>query len=445
MKKIYIIWIWWIGISAIARYYNNLWYKIYWTDSTKSNLTQSLQNEGINISYINNNNNKLNKNFEKVIYSEAISQDNPDLILAKKLWLQIFSYPEILWLISNDKKLIAVAWTHGKSTTTSLISLILKNSKINFTSIVWTLLKEFNNSNYYSRTIDKYNDDYFVIESCEYKRSFLNYKPSVAIILNIEVDHLDYYKDWNDYLLAYKEFIDNVKTWWFVILNWNDLNCQKLIWIRKDINYIKVFWDYFEFNNEKIWFPTINLKIAGEHILFDAKIAYTLCHMIGIDDLNIITSLEKYEWVWRRMEEVWFTKNKNIIISDYGHHPTEIWLTLSAIKKDNPSKKILTIFQPHQYNRTIELLDWFKNCFNDTDLLIVPNIYESRDNENDKQNMNSEIFIQNINHNNKIDGKWFQNTIKIINEYDNNNFNNLVIILMWAWDIDDLRFDLIKW
>lgn len=141
------------------------------------------------------------------------------------------------------------------------------------------------------------------------------------------------------------------------------------------------------------------------------------------------------------MEKLWETLNWNIVISDYWHHPTEIELTLKSIRQSNLDKNILTIFQPHQYNRTIELIDTFINCFSNTDELIIPNIYESRDSIIDKQNMSTEKFVNLINHNNKINWNWLDNTLKLINEFDSKNKNS-IIILMWAWDVDNLRYQI---
>ena len=451
MKKIYLIWIWWIWISAIARYYLENWYRVFWSDSTNSELIEKLKSEWCDI-YVGNeyfHSKNKNKNIcslqdmEKIIYTEAISKNHPELIKAKELNLNILTYPESLAEIANSKKLITIAWTHWKSTTTSLISLVLKNSSENFTTVVWTILKEFNWKNFYHRNNPVQKDDYFILEACEYKRSFLAYNPFIAIITNIDLDHLDYYKDLEDYLSAFNEYINNIKIWWFAILNWNCKNSKTLIWKRNDINYIEIFNKYATFTNTKwdseiITFPKIDMKVPWEHILFDAKIAYIVAHMLWIDDNMIIQALEKYTWVWRRMEIIWETENKNILMSDYWHHPTEIRLTLKALKDQNPARPILTVFQPHQYNRTLELLEEFKTCFYDTDKLIVPNIYESRDSEEDKKKINSSIFIENIKHDNKIDWENFENTLNLINKWNKEN-QFWIILLMWAWDIDNLR------
>jgi len=433
-KKVYIIWIWWIGISAIARYYLNAWYLVFGSDKTNSELIEKLKKEWCDI-IIWIDESRVNNSFEKIIYTEAIQKTQAELKKAIKLNLEILTYPEALAQIANNKKLIAIAWTHWKSTTTSLTSLVLKNSTFWVNAVIWTILKEFWQKNAYFS-----DSPYFVIEACEYKRSFLKYKPTVAIIVNIEIDHLDYYKDLDDYISAYASFLDNIVTWWFAILNWDDLNCRKLIWLRDDINYIEVHNNYFLYKNEIITFPKIDMQIPWNHILFDAKLAYISWYMFWLEEKEIVQSLENYSWVWRRMEIIWNTENNNILMSDYGHHPTEIRLTLKALKDSYPAKTIITIFQPHQYNRTIELLKDFKTCFYDTDKLIVPDIYESRDNEEDKKNMTTEIFVQNIKHGDKINWKWLNNTLELIRNFDKQNPNNSIIILMWAWDVDDLRY-----
>ena len=436
-NKVYIVWIWWIWISAIARYYLAQSYAVYWSDMVWTELTNQLEKEWVYIT-IWENSKIIDKDFDLVIYTEAIPKDQNEIQKAISLWIETLTYPQSLAKIANNKKLITIAWTHGKSTTTSLTSLVLKNSDIDFTSIVWTLLKEFENKNFFYRR-DNQDEEYFVLEACEYKRSFLNYKPTVWIIVNIELDHLDYYKDLEDYISAYKEYLDNIKPWWFAILNWDDINCNKLVWLREDITYIEVFEDCFSYNGQLIPFPIIDIKIPWKHILFDAKIAYIIGHMIWINDSKIIESLESYTWVWRRMELIWKTVHNNKIISDYGHHPTEISLTLEAIKKSNIDKKILTVFQPHQYSRTLELIEDFKNCFSYTDKLIIPNIYESRDSKENKEKINTEKLITLINHEDIINWNWLNNTLKLIEEFDNNNTWS-IIILMGAWDVDNLRY-----
>lgn len=435
--KVYIIWIGWIWISALARYYLAQSFVVYWSDMVWSELTQNLEKEWVNIT-IWEKPEILDEDFSLVIYTEAVPNNQSEIKRAKELRIKTLTYPQALANIVNDKKLITIAWTHWKSTTTSLTSLIFKDSQIDFTSIVWTILKEFGNKNFYYRR-DTLEKEYFILEACEYKRSFLNYKPTVWIITNIELDHLDYYKDLEDYISAFREYINNIIPGWFAILNWEDENCKKLLWLRKDIHYVEVYENYFSHNGQQILFPIIDMKVPWKHILYDAKIAFVVWHMIWINDENIINTLERYNGVWRRMERIWTTVHNNILLSDYGHHPTEISLTLESIKKANVDKKILTIFQPHQYSRTYELLNWFTKCFWDTDKLIVTDIYKSRDSEEDIKKINAEKLVELINHKDKTYWGNLENTLKLIKDFDSEN-SWAIIILLGAWSVDDLRY-----
>lgn len=438
-KKVYFIWIWGIWISALARYYKEIWYEIFWSDKTDSELIRKLQSESMNI-IIWEDEKRITNDFEKVIYTEAVTEKQKEFKKAKELNLKILTYPQALWEMVNNKKLISISWTHGKSTTTSMTSIMFKNSNKNFSSIIWTILKEFNWKNFYHRQENKEdNNEYFIIEACEYKRSFLNYKPFIWIVTNIELDHLDYYKDLEDYLEAFRQYVKNIKKWWYLIINWQEQNSRQLIDIKKGINYIEVFEEYFLIKDEKIFFPKVKLKIPWNHILYDSKLVYIVWYILNIDKKIIIKSLESYNWVWRRMEELWQSQNWNIFISDYGHHPTEIKLTLKALKEKYKDRQLITIFQPHQYSRTIELLKDFRHCFNYTDKLIISDIYESRDNEKNKKEMNVDILLKNIEHWNKENWDWQDNTLKRILEIDNKN-RNILFIIMWAWDIDNLRY-----
>lgn len=433
-KKIYVIWVGWIWVSAIARYYNENWYRVYASDVCNSELIEKLKSEWIDI-IIWSDAHRIDNSFDRVIYTEAVPKTQEELQKALNLSIFTQTYPEALAEIANKKRLIAVAWTHGKSTTTSLVSIMMKNSTLWINAVIWTLLKEFNWKNtHFSES------DFFAIEACEYKRSFLKYKPEFLIITNIEVDHLDYYKDEDDYVSAYVDLVKNIKPGWFLIYNWRDKNCLKLLKIRQDINYISV--DNKSFNNwQEIIIDKLNLQVPGGHILFDAHLAYTLWSILNIDKNNIIQSLKNYTWVWRRMEILWNTLNNNLVISDYWHHPTEINLTLDAIKNKYSDKKIITIFQPHQYSRTIELIEDFKTCFKDTHTLIVPNIYESRDSQEDIEKMNAQIFLDLVQHDDKIHWVNLDYTQKIISHLDKENKDNAVFIILWAWDVDNLRYN----
>lgn len=435
MKKLYCIGIGWIGVSALARYYLSEGWKVFWSDAHDSELIHALQNEGCNI-IVWQDSKRIDTSIDLVIHTEAIPRNQKELSKARELWIKTLKYSDALGNVANAYKLIAVAGTHGKSTTTSMISQILKNSAEDFTAVVGTLLREFDGKNFYTRG----NKNFFALEACEYKEHFLAYRPTLAVITNIEYDHADYFKTQESYIEAFEKFIDNIIPWGFCIINGENSNCKTLISKRQDIGYIEVYNDYFQINWEKAFFPEIILHVPGEHILFDAKLAYIVWHLIGIHDVQILNTLEEYSGVWRRMEKVGITPNGNILMSDYGHHPTEIATTLKAIRSWFPEKKIYTIFQPHQYSRTLELIEGFKSCFADTDILIIPDIYESRDSEEDKEKINTSILTQLIEHPHVFDGKGKDNTLKLLHTYDSEHPNSSIILLLWAGDIDTMRY-----
>jgi len=438
-KKIYCIGIGWIGVSALARYYLSQWYEVFWSDSNNSKLIEALIWEWCDI-IIWASSSRIDNSFETIIYSEAVPTTQGELLRARELQLLCLKYSEALWRVVNEYKLITVSWTHGKSTTSSMIAQVLKHSWESFSAVIGTILKEFGGKNFYTQ----WDNNFFVIEACEYKEHFHAYKPLVAVITNIEYDHADYFKTPESYVQAYENFIHNILPWGFCILDANEKNSSKLIWKRSDINYIAVSKNSFELrgvdgSSEIFDFPEIVLHVPGSHILYDAKLSYVVTHMIGISDKVILESLENYSGVWRRMEKIGTTENWNMLISDYGHHPTEIQVTLQALRDTYPEHTILCVFQPHQYSRTIELIEWFKESFDAADTLIVPNIYESRDSEADKINMNTEIFLEAVNHKNSKNGKWLIHTAELIQKFDIDNPNNAILLLLWAWDIDSLR------
>lgn len=444
MKKLHVIWIWWIGISAVARYYKNLWWEVSWSDSSSSDLLKKLDSEWIN-TFVWHDENNLLDDTDLVIYSEAIitkpdlSKEenlsaNPELAKAKKLWIRNLSYPEALAEIVNSKKCIAVSGTHWKSTTTSMLWIMLSTWDINASVIVWTQVPQLNNSNFCY-----WEWEYFVIEACEYKRSFLKYYPFITVITNIELDHMDYYKDIDDYLNAFKSIQD--QTSGYMILNWDDKNCLKLKDASK--NQIFVFKDFYEINWEKIYFPELRLEVSGSHIEFDAKLAFVVGKILWLENDFIVEKLNSYKWAWRRSEIIQTTSNWNILMSDYWHHPTEIEFTLKAIKEKYHDKHLFVIFQPHQFSRTIELLDWFKKSFDNADSLVIPDIYFSRDKKEDVEFMTTERFVNELNQRYPfaINWNWSQNTSEIIKDYDKQNPTSSVILLLGAGNIDELRYN----
>lgn len=191
--------------------------------------------------------------------------------------------------------------------------------------------------------------------------------------------------------------------------------------------------------------PELHLQVPGDHLLQDAYLAYTVGRLLGMQDDIIVPKLESYKGSWRRSEIVKITQNGNILMSDYGHHPNEIRPTLHAIREKYPDKKLYVVFQPHQYSRTRELLQEFATSFSDASMLVIPDIYFSRDKKEDVEWMTVEKLIETIRpHQPNIEnGKGLENTAKFIQEYDTKNPDSSVILLLGAGDIDGLRYQIL--
>lgn len=271
-------------------------------------------------------------------------------------------------------------------------------------AIIGTQVPQLGNTNFYTEI----QAENFVIEACEYKRSFLQYHPYITVITNIDLDHLDYYKSLEDYISAFQSIVD--QTSGFVIISADDENSAKLdIHPEKKIivgNDKIIYFPRVEEDccgQKKIYtveksldIPKMDLQVPGDHLLHDAHLAYTVGRLLGMQDDIIVPKLESYKGSWRRSEIVGTTKNRNIVMSDYGHHPSEIRPTLKAIKTKYHDKKLFVVFQPHQYSRTRELLSEFATSFADLDNLIIPNIYFSRDKKEDVEWMTMEKLISAI-------------------------------------------------
>ncbi len=503
-KHLHVIGIGGIGVSALARYYKRNGYSVSGSDGTDSPFLDRLRLEGFDIS-IGHIALNLPENTDLVIYSEAIITKpdlspeeqiyaNSELVRARDLGIRHISYPVALGEVFNAKQGIAITGSHGKSTTTAMTTLMLANdyptnptielpdngtafyspTSPGCSAIIWTQVPQLGNSNFYTEPLT----DNFVIEACEYKRSFLQYRPYITVITNIDLDHLDYYKDLEDYLSAFQSIVDQTSD--FVIISADDENSSKLIipeekkiivWNGKIVYFPRVEEDCC--GQKKIYYtekfleiPSMSLQVPGEHLLHDAHLAYTVGRLLGMKDDIIVPKLDWYMGSWRRSEIVWTTEHGNILMSDYGHHPNEIRPTLRAIREKYTDKKLFVIFQPHQYSRTRELLQEFAISFSDADTLIIPNIYFSRDKKEDVEWMITEKLISVVKSekwkvknirtplwigvsedkeqdNIVINGEWLPNTAKLIQEYDRKNPNSSVIILLGAGDVDSLRYEII--
>lgn len=379
-KNVHFIGIGGIGISAIARMFILEGKKVSGSDMSDSENIVELRKSGANI-FIGHDEKNISKDIDLVVYTIAITEENPEYKKAKKLGIKMLTYPQALHEISKDKFTIAVSGTHGKTTTTAMIAKIMMDAGLDPTVIVGSFLKspevspqgakqgemsprEILNSNFIAG-----KSKYLVVESCEYRKSFLNIEPTVAIVTNIDNDHLDFYKDIVDIQNAFTEFVNKVPKNGYLVYNKKDKTVEPTT--KNTLGRVVNSNDFYD--------KDLVLKVPGIHNKKNASMALAAAHILGIDKHKTIKSIEEFSGIWRRFEYKGDTKDGVIVYDDYGHHPTEIKATLSGAREFFGNKKITVAFQPHLFSRTKLLLNDFAVAFKDADEVLLAPIYPARE------------------------------------------------------------------
>ena len=395
IKNVHFIGIGGIGISAVARMMLHEGKTVTGQDMQGGEIVDGLKKLGIDI--------KIGQSYENIpadadliVYTIAIDTYDPEL--AKKIKNQdtvpVRSYPQMLDTISKDKYTIAISGTHGKTTTTAMIAQILNESGKSPTVIVGSLIKSKDGSrtNFIAgdpnHTDGQEKNNYFVVEACEYRRSFLNINPKVLVITNIDEDHLDYYKDIEDIKSAFHEMAMKVPEGGFVVCNPDDENVGEVV---KGINAKIINWQEF-YNGE------LKLKVPGVHNKKDAAAAVAAGVTLGLSKEDSEKYVCNFPGTWRRFEFKGKLAGGALVYDDYAHHPHEITATMEGFRelysKEN-GWKITVVFQPHLFSRTKSLLNDFAQSFKDVDEVLILPIYYAR--EVDDGTISSEILSIEIN------------------------------------------------
>ncbi len=418
-KKIHLIGIGGIGLSGLAQILYEQGYKVSGSDKEDSDIIERMKEKGIKIQ-IGHNEQFLPEDSIKVIYSSAIPDDNPELLKAKKLKIPIFTYAQAIKEFTENLYTIAVCGTHGKTTVTAFSSLALIAGEKDPTVIIGSELKEFGGQNYRLGT-----EDYFIVEACEYKRNFLNYSPNIIILTNLEAEHLDYFKDLDDYKEAFKEFIAKLPEDGFLIANGDDENVLDVITDAKA--------QVILFHSDDPRIKELNLQIPGDFNKLNALCGIILGQILNIDREKILNIYSKFKGAWRRFEILGKFYNMTVI-SDYAHHPTAIKKTIDAAHEKYPNSKICCLFQPHQYNRTRNFIKEFGESFKKAETVILPNIYQVRDKKEDIEGVKLEDLAESINKNGtEVVLKSDYDSIKQYLEGNKSKYD--VLIIMGAGDI----------
>lgn len=373
-------------MSGLAAVLLNNGYKVSGSDSKDSEIIQSLKNKGAEIYIGHNSKNLVNVNL--VVYTAAISDDNPEIVEAKKQNLILMDRAEFLGLIMKGHKYnVAVAGTHGKTTTTSMISHITLEANLDPTILVGGEL-DLIGGNYRIGT-----SEYFVTEACEYKESFLRFCPYIGIILNIDADHLDYYRDINHISETFEKFSHLIPKDGYLIGYGGDPRVKEILSkcecntisygfenediVAKNITFNEKGCGIFTvYKHDKELF-SIEISNPGKHNILNALASISVGLIFNIPNEIIISALSGCKGAHKRFEYKGKVNNVTII-DDYAHHPVEIKATLNTAQKI-PHKKIYCVFQPHTYTRTKTLFNEFSTAFNEADELILMDIYAARE------------------------------------------------------------------
>lgn len=449
IHKVHIIGIGGTGTSGLAKIFDSLGKIVQGSDMSKTFQTKNLEDKGIKVFYGHSSTN-IDCSIDLVIRSQAINFDNPECRRAKDLKIPIISYPGALGLLMLEKRGIAIAGTHGKTTTSAVIVFMLIEAGYSPGFLIGGEIVGYGNSGVGESQL-------LVVEACEYKRSFLNLSPEIGIITSIEEDHLDYYHDINDIKNAFEAFSERVQPSGKLIGMIDDPIVQSVIdncgtvsfgyGINKGIVQAKNIRLLEDGNRFVCYYDggklgEVYTPLYGKHNVLNCLAAISTGIILGISFQKITECLAKFPGVCRR-SQILGRIDDILIMDDYGHHPTEIVATLKGVRQRFPSRRIVVVFQPHQHSRTRFLLEDFAASFKLADEVIVPDIYFVRDSENEKKLVNSEILVDRM-VKNGTDAKYIKDFDSIVKYLALNTEPQSIIMTIGAGPVYEIGIKLIE-
>ncbi|OHB25323.1 MAG: hypothetical protein A2542_01810 [Parcubacteria group bacterium RIFOXYD2_FULL_52_8] len=363
-KSVHFIGIGGSGVSAVARLALLQGKRVSGSDQAESSTTEELKRAGANI-YIGHRANNLGPEVDLVVYTIALADNNPELEKAKERQMPLFSYPQILGEISKEMYTIAVAGTHGKTTTTAMVGKLLADAGLDPTVIVGSPMVHAKSNLVVGKS------KYLVVEACEYRRSFLQLSPKILVITNIDRDHLDYYEDLADIQKAFCEFVSKLDSRGTLVCAAEDERLRPVL-----AHNPGRLVDYRSFASLT---STLKLRLPGAHNQWNAQAAAAAGSVLKISPNMMKRSLRSFRGTKRRLEYKGVTAEGTVVYDDYGHAPAEVRATLAALRELFPEKHITIVFQPHLYSRTKLLLEEFGTSFVDADHTVITDIFAARE------------------------------------------------------------------
>jgi len=413
-ERVHLVGVGGIHMSGIARILRARGHTVSGSDLHLSPLTSELGRLGVTVHEGHRADNI--DDAELVVYTSAAHEDNPEITEARGRGIETIKRARMVARLMTGKKVIAVAGTHGKTTTTSLIAFMLHRAGLSPTVMLG------------GESIDLGTNaipgegDYFVVEADEYDRAFLNYTPYVALVTNVEPDHLDIYGSFEELQRAFAQFLSQVDNTGYIVACMDSPALQAILpptvgddmnpnpvhvvsyglspdsdWIARDINKIErqkgIDTSSFMVEFRKQVWGVFETQLPGVHNVLNSLGAVAVGHAIGLDRETIRSAVAEFRGVRRRFELIGEAAGV-LVMDDYAHHPTEVRATLAAARRRFPGRRLVCLFQPHTYTRTTYLLDDFRTCFADCDALYLADTYAAR--EDPSAGMNAEQLAREI-------------------------------------------------
>jgi UDP-N-acetylmuramate--alanine ligase len=404
VKNIHFIGIGGIGMSGIAEVLCNLRFQISGSDLKKSKYTDRLETLH-NVKIYEGHAAENVGDAQVVVYSSAVKEDNPEVVIAKEKGIPVIPRAEMLAeLMTLKPYAVAIAGTHGKTTTTSMVATVLGHAGVDPTTVVGGVVDTFGSNARLGKS------DWFVTEADESDRSFLMLYPTIAVVTNIDKEHMESYKGMEDVVQCFTDFVNKIPFYGACILCLDDPNVQLIIPKIKrrrvtygmtaqadisaqDIRYNENFGSTFKVlkGNEEL--GEITMPVPGKHNVYNALAATAVALELDVPFEKIAEAFSKFKNANRRFQFKGEARGISVI-DDYGHHPTEISATLSAAKNGSGGRRTVVVFQPHRFTRTKELMNEFALCFNNADVLFVTDIYAAS--EQPIEGITAEVLAENI-------------------------------------------------
>ncbi len=404
VHTIYFIGVGGIGMSALARYFVAQNKVVMGYDKTPSPLTNRLEKEGVIITFDTDLNpiKDLSPAKTLVIYTPAVKVGNAQLDFFQTNGFELLKRSQLLGLISNQYKTLAVAGTHGKTTTSCLLAHVLNQSTLNINAFLGGISRDFD-----SNLVLNDNSEYFVTEADEYDRSFLQLSPDIAIITSLDADHLDIYGTPDEMVKNYQDFVRKIKLGGTLITK---AAIAPILSIRDDIQVLTYGIDgdedymamavkvangkyHFDVLTSEGSYSNLSLGLPGRHNVDNAVSVIAIAHLVGLSNQEIKDGLASFKGVHRRFD-VHFASDKHVYIDDYAHHPSEINACVASVRELYPNRKLTAVFQPHLFSRTRDFMDEFADSLSQVDELILLDIYPAR--EEPIEGINSAALLEKI-------------------------------------------------